>query len=44
MSDGIHDECGEIDPEMPPEGCQHYADYCEMPWDIQKYVSMLFVH
>ena len=44
MSDGIYDECGEIDSEMPPEGCQHYADSYEMPWDIHKSVSSLFVH
>lgn len=26
----------------PPEGCQHYADLSEMPWDIQK-SSLLFI-
>lgn len=44
MSDGIHDENRGVDSEMPPEGCQHYADFCEMPWDIQKFVSIPFVH
>ncbi|KAK0515040.1 hypothetical protein JMJ35_002419 [Cladonia borealis] len=37
MSDGNHDENRGLDSEMPPERCQHYADFHEMPWDIQKY-------
>ena len=44
MSDDIHDDYGKLDSEMPPEGCQHYTDSCEMPWDIEKSVSMPFVH
>ena len=44
MSDDIHDDSGELNSEIPPEGCQHYTDSCEMPWDIEKSVSMLFVH
>ena len=44
MTDAVHDEYGELDPEMPPEGCQHYAGSCQMPWDIEKSVSTLFVH
>ncbi|CAF9929284.1 hypothetical protein IMSHALPRED_007868 [Imshaugia aleurites] len=26
----------------PSEGCQHYADLSEMPWDIQKYYHQRF--
>ena len=44
MSDGIHDENRGLESEMPPEGCQHYADFCEMPWDIQKCVFIPFLH
>lgn len=44
MSHGMDDDYGELDPEMPPEGCQHYTDSCEMPWDIEKSISMRFVH
>ena len=40
MSDRDHDENWGLDSEMPPEGCQHYADFHEMPWDIRKCVLM----
>ena len=39
----MHDKKREVDSEMPPEGCQHYADFSEIPWDIQKFVSKPFV-
>ena len=28
---------------VPPEGCQHYANLSEVPWDIHKYVVSIIL-
>jgi len=39
MGKRTQDEWNGNEVEVPPEGCQHYADSSDMPWDIQKSVA-----
>ena len=40
MGKGNQDEYKGTVSNTPPEGCQHYAELSDVPWDIQKYVSL----
>ena len=38
MDKNSQDSDKEFESNTPPEGCQHYVDLSDVPWDIQKYV------
>ncbi|KAL2055798.1 hypothetical protein ABVK25_004042 [Lepraria finkii] len=37
MDQNSQDSDKEFESNTPPEGCQHYVDLSDVPWDIQKY-------